>query len=87
MGSGQGPDQEGSCEGGPETDLDAESNNGARASGSCVRKATGWGRTAGRKQGWEQRDRWEAAQSPGSGRSEDGGKCRMGSLSRLGTRS
>lgn len=31
MGSGQGPDQEGPCEGGQETDLAAESNNGVRA--------------------------------------------------------
>lgn len=30
-GSGQGTDQEGSCEGGQETDLDAQSNNGVRA--------------------------------------------------------
>lgn len=77
MGSGQGPDQEGSCEGGRETDLDAESNNWVRARWLLCEEGHWLGRIAGRKQGWE----W-LLWRPGSRWSENAGKCRMGRLSR-----
>lgn len=37
---------------------------GLEQGGSCVKKVTGWGRMAGRKQGRGQQDRREAAVEP-----------------------
>lgn len=77
MGSGQGPDKEGSWEEGQEADLDTESKRGVKARWLLCEQGHWLGRMAGRKQGWEQPDRWKAAAvTRGAGGAEGGGKCR-----------
>lgn len=54
---GRGQTRKGPVRVGRRLTLPLRVTTGLEQGGFCVRKVTGWGRRAGRKQGWEQQDR------------------------------